>query len=288
MIAFRFHSPRTAWRASLTVALLLALPGSGRWVPPAAASSTNGAESVAASPAATNPPPAEIEETNAVERASRGRGRRSSRSGEPETANAPATNDYAAFKLIRDRNIFNSNRSKRSARDRGTETRPPRVETLSLVGTMSHARGAVAFFDGSESSYRKAIRPEGTIAGYKLVSVDASSVKLEKDGQTVELSMGGLMKRREDSPWEVIAPVRTAGGEKVETAEEKEILARLLKKREEEGEGGSGATPAAERASQPAETAKPPAASAPATTEGDAGNEVLKRLQQKRDEEQNK
>src|SRR5688572_13284415 len=85
--------------------------------------------------------------------------------GGTNTSEAPATPeasrtkearplDYAAVKMLHERNIFNANRSARSGRDRRGDRRQTKVETFSLVGTMSYAKGDFAFFDGSNSGYR--------------------------------------------------------------------------------------------------------------------------------------
>ena len=70
------------------------------------------------------------------------------------STNAVARNSYEAFKLVNDRNIFNPSRSARFARGDRPEGEPKKVskvETVSLVGVMSYAKGDLAFFDGSSS-----------------------------------------------------------------------------------------------------------------------------------------
>ena len=49
---------------------------------------------------------------------------------------------------------------------------------MTLVGTMTYEKGTFAFFDGSSSEYRKALKRAGIIAGYKLTSIAANSVEL--------------------------------------------------------------------------------------------------------------
>ena len=122
--------------------------------------------------------------------------------------NALVVQDYSSFNVIADRSIFDPNRSRRSTRGGGgggPERKAVKVESFTLVGTMSYAKGELAFFDGSESQYRKAFKPQGTIAGYKLTVIAANSVKLEKDGKTIEMFMGAQMKKRDDDPWELTA-----------------------------------------------------------------------------------
>src|SRR5687768_3360995 len=79
---------------------------------------------------------------------------------------APSTNStnvagtsLESFRIISERNIFNQNRSPRSARTDATTTRrSPVVQSLSLVGTMSYAKGDFAFFDGTRPEYKKPVK----------------------------------------------------------------------------------------------------------------------------------
>src|SRR5271167_1737375 len=75
------------------------------------------------------------------------------------TAQAQQTNraseaDFSSFQVISERNIFNPNRT---ARHRGGNRPQPVADAFALVGTMSYAKGAFAFFDGTSSDYRKAV-----------------------------------------------------------------------------------------------------------------------------------
>ena len=54
-----------------------------------------------------------------------------------------------------------------------------------MVGTMSYAKGEVAFFDGSSALYRKAVKIGETIAGHKVVAVTPDEVRMEADGKPV-------------------------------------------------------------------------------------------------------
>ncbi|MBI3416007.1 MAG: hypothetical protein HY043_11965 [Verrucomicrobia bacterium] len=161
------------------------------------------------------------------------------------TTNVTTRPDYSSFKVIADRSIFDPNRSRRSTRGGGgSERKPVKVESFTLVGTMSYAKGELAFFDGSESQYRKAFKPQDTIAGYKLTAIAANSVKLEKDGKTVEMFMGAQMKKRDDDPWELTASslnlfstYKPKAGASVDTsASDDEVLKRLLERRRKEAE----------------------------------------------------
>lgn len=116
----------------------------------------------------------------------------------------PARVDYSTFKVVTERNIFNAGRSGRAPMPGGETRRPARVDSFGLVGTMEYERGPVAFFDGSNSEYRKALRPNSTnctIAGWKLTAASFQGVKLQADTNVVELKVGMSLRREEDGPW---------------------------------------------------------------------------------------
>ena len=129
-------------------------------------------------------------------------------SGERAPANAFAgTNggsaklDYAVFKVIVDRNIFDPNRYPRRPGEPRVRSAPKTVDSLTLVGTMSYEKGSFAFFDGSSSDYKKALKLTDVIAGYKLTNIAASGVKLSAGTNELELHVGMQLRREEDGPW---------------------------------------------------------------------------------------
>lgn len=160
----------------------------------------------------------------------------------------PTSLDYSAFRQIADRNIFNAGRSSRSARS-GERPRQVQVDTFTVVGTMSYAKGDVAFFDGSSGAYRKAVKLGESIAGHKVIGITAEEVQLEAGEQKVTLKVGGQMRREDEGPWSMSAagvshaatssaPGTTTGAS--ETAdggsdgEVSDVLKRLLQKRAQE------------------------------------------------------
>ena len=142
--------------------------------------------------AETNPPPAVT--TNAV----------------VETHETPAPEkraegfDEGSFRIVSERNIFNANRSGGSpVRSSSFSQRPRQLDSFSLVGTMAYEKGAFAFFEGSRSEYTKVLKPEGLIAGHKLVDVYANSVKMDVDGKAIELPIGSQLRREDEGTWHV-------------------------------------------------------------------------------------
>lgn len=123
-----------------------------------------------------------------------------------QSTNEPARLDFSAFKLINDRNIFNPNRSARSAGRTETrrETRPTaRTESFALVGIMEYEKGRFAFFDSTSPQYKKVIQAAETIAGYKIVSIAPNSVKLMSGTNELELPVGMQLSRAEQGEWQI-------------------------------------------------------------------------------------
>ena len=173
-------------------------------------------------------------------------------------------NDFEAFKLIYERNIFNPNRRPPSGRGQRPDNPPPvRIDSFSLVGTMLYEQGAYAFFDGSEPEYRTVLNPSNTIAGFQVTAINPSSVKLCSGSNTLELAIGMQMRRSDGGDWKLSAgssPGSSSG------------IAGLA------SPSTSGGPSASSSSKSPAESAG-----------SDAGaDEVLKRLMQKREQELNK
>jgi hypothetical protein len=198
--------------------------------------------------------------------------------------------DLSAFRLISERNIFNPNRSIRGD-DKTTRREPERrvrTESFSLLGTMSYEKGRFAFFDGSNSDYRKVLQAAGQIAGFKVTDVAPTCVKLEAtNGQSIELCVGMQMSKHEEEDWrlhERAGADSTSSGNASSGAanagESSDLIKRLMERRQSEG------------AVEPTPSPTPAAA---ATEKKDAGSssasepdEIVRRLLQKREQELNK
>lgn len=220
---------RWAVAASLVLWLAPAPRARGETNPPplAAAASTNGLTQVG------EPPPARAVASS------------------PDRTNAVNGTDFSSFRLITDRNIFNSSRSARSASGR-TESEPKKVikiENLSLVGTLSYEKGDLAFFDGSSSQFRTVAKLDDSIAGFKVQKIGFKDVSLVRDGKVVTLPVGGKLRRQEEGEWELLSSAEKSGSEVAAAATgdsagggdssssdgaESDVLKRLLQKREQE------------------------------------------------------
>ena len=98
-----------------------------------------------------------------------------------QETNRASQTDFSAFRVISQRNIFNLNRTARRERNRTQQV----GDAFYLVGTMSYEKGTFAFFDGTGSEYRKILQNAGAIAGYKVVEITPTSVRLEIGGKQV-------------------------------------------------------------------------------------------------------
>jgi len=175
-----------------------------------------------------------------------------------QLTNAPAatpTNrtvrlDFSAFKLISDRNIFNSARSGRARSGGGEPSRQAKVDSFSLVGTMAYEKGWFAFFDGTGSEFKKVLKRDGAIAGYKIIDITPAQVKLKLDDKEIEMRVGTQMRRQDEGDWQLVAQVgsyaaskgssparstsSSANAESSSGGDESDVLKRMLQKREAE------------------------------------------------------
>jgi len=183
----------------------------------------------------------------------------SSRNGDRAEANAspgpnagPAGLDYSAFRIIVDRNIFDPNRYPRRAGEPRVRTASRAVDSLTLVGTLSYERGVFAFFDGSSSEYKKALKLSDVIAGYKVSNIAPNSVKLAAGTNELELGVGMQLRREENGPWllggqsafdvarppspstNAVAAVPATGPDSASSATESDIIKKLMQRREQE------------------------------------------------------
>jgi hypothetical protein len=170
----------------------------------------------------------------------------------------PEDTDYAKFsQFITDRNIFDPNRYPRT-RTTGNRPRTRRARTagapeFTLVGTLSYQKGMFVFFDGNNSDLKKILAAGGSIAGYTVDEVTATSVKLRSgDKKEIEMKLGDQM-RQEGGNWQLTGQSELPAGpaatedsdnstsptEAVDAApspilEGNDVLKRLMQQREKE------------------------------------------------------
>ncbi len=196
--------------------------------------------------ATTNAPTQREARSGARPEASAPSERRSNMNAQAD-GNVPTRPDYSLFKIVAERNIFNPNRTARSAR---STTRPrareTKVETFALVGTMTYDQVRLAFFDGTSRDYKKALKPTEAIAGYTIKEVAPDHVKLESKGKLTDLKVGMQMRRQDQGDWRVNATIEPIASDAAASSTassstgtetsgaESEILKKLMQKREQE------------------------------------------------------
>ncbi|MDE3066136.1 MAG: hypothetical protein KGJ60_01150 [Verrucomicrobiota bacterium] len=135
----------------------------------------------------------------------------------PTAAQTTNATDFAAFQIIRQRNIFNQNRRPHLA------ARAPRVvDSFSLVGTMSYAKGNFAFFNGSSPEFRKVLQAGGEIAGFKVAAIAPDCATLLDGTNRLVLKVSAQLRRDDSGQWvlstepaaysETPGPAQSGGG----------------------------------------------------------------------------
>jgi|GEM_PF-5588761 len=142
-----------------------------------------------------------------------------------KTAGADATNTVAAastnavssgydiksFEAISQKSIFNPNRSARRSDSRSEPVKPKRVDSFSLVGTVSYDKGIFAVFDGSSYEYRKNLKVSDKIAGYSIDEIGQDYAILgAASNKTLRLPVGGQLRRTEGEKWIYRPPAEAA------------------------------------------------------------------------------
>jgi hypothetical protein len=162
-----------------------------------------------------------------------------------QSTNAPVVADYSSFRIIADQNIFDPNRYPHTTRTR-RQTVSRSAPGFSLVGTMTYQNGMIAFFDGTDSEYRKVLGLNGSIAGYRVTAITLNGVKLASTNKPVELAVGGQM-RQEGGEWllsgqgelpaattETGTPASDEASAPPSSSEANDVLKKLMEQREKE------------------------------------------------------
>ena len=127
------------------------------------------------------------------------------------TRGADATNTLnprpplATFKLFTERNIFNAKRSPAYVPSAvAANPRPLTTDFFALVGVMSYEKGPFAFFEGSSSQFQKVLKPDDSIAGFKVGEIRSDAVKLVSPTNEIDLKVG-MQMTRVDQGWKIAA-----------------------------------------------------------------------------------
>ena len=169
-----------------------------------------------------------------------------------QRANAPSRPDYSAFQLVNQNNIFDPNRVRHRA-GVVVHERTTRVESFSLVGTMSYEKGTFAFFDGTSSDYKKALKVADSIANYRVTKITPDTVNLVSGTNRIELHVGMQMRSEDGGDWtastqsQAYADTSTAAShvasasgantpatETPSSGSESDVVKRMMQRREQE------------------------------------------------------
>jgi hypothetical protein len=128
-------------------------------------------------------------------------------SGDPrgDPRNRADSRSFDRFQLIVERNIFDSERQKRVVNREPPPPRieRPRVQTISLNGTIRYDGKAFAFMNSSESEYRGVFSLGDILGDWRLAAIDTRGVKLETDDIELDLPVGKSLRREGEQAWEV-------------------------------------------------------------------------------------
>lgn len=205
-----------------------------------------------------------------------------------QETNAPAASspppvsrsDFATYRVIAERNIFNAGRSGRTGLAAARDTRrPPRVDTVALVGTMSYEKGTFAFFEGSSSEYRKVLKLGGSIAGYTLREITAAGVQLQQGEKNLQLKVNHQLRREDEGEWEITARTESA------TSSGAGATSGSGSRRDRDATSENGRDRRDRRESRSADSGETTASSAASATPTSDPSDVLKRLMQQREQE---
>lgn len=193
----------------------------------------------------------------------------------------PGPNDYTQFaQFITTRNIFNPQRyAIRIGQPPPQSTTPRYAPTFTLVGTMNYEKGMFAFFDGNQNELRKVLYTSDTngIAGYVLTNISSASVVLlaPDKQETVQMKIGDSMQK-DGSIWRLAMTGRNAFSGGGNSRLSSFGGGNNYSSRRDSYGGSQSAAPEAESASP-----EPAVAPSPDLE----GNDVLKRLMLKREQE---
>ncbi len=184
-----------------------------------------------------------------------------------QTNSSAADTDYAQFtRFVSDRNIFDPNRVPHSPRSTTTTRTKPRTKPrtggmtgIALVGTMSYEKGWFAFFNAGDSDNKKVIAAGGEVGGNQVKEISATTVTLVGDDKKEFTMKIGDQLHQDGSRWKLSD--NSSDSSSATTSEPQSTA-----------EGNSSSS-----------TTETPAAAAPSANL--EGNDILKRLMEKRAKE---
>jgi len=161
------------------------------------------------------------------------------RSAPPAAAATKAVSpadSFEAFRIITEKNIFNPNRVGLTRAT--TESKPPRIDEIALVGTVEFGGKRVALFESAEVAFRKTVAEGETLGEFTVRRVGSEGVDLVRGDQVLVLRVAQQLRRPEGSDWSVVAapdaPRPEASSPPTIPADASEVLKRLMRQREKQ------------------------------------------------------
>ena len=162
----------------------------------------------------------------------------------------PPAQGYAAFRLVRTRNIFDPSRQGTVRTDEAPrpQTTATRSNFIVLTGAMVTENKTLAFFTGSRPEFSKVIPVGEKIADFTVKRITAAEVELDHAGKSIAVAVGALVPLEGTSaagmtsdplPPGVTAPPASAPGTPPNsppppTGDKAEILRRMMERRQKE------------------------------------------------------
>jgi hypothetical protein len=196
---------------------------------------------------------------------------------------------YESFQLVNERNIFDANRAGSGARlgssRSNSRSRSVPMESFNLVGTLVNDGKATAFFDGTDSSFRKAIVAGSRISAFQVIEVHPAGVRLSEGTNLIDLKVGAGFTREDRGPWKTTGvgtkyASSTSGG-RISASGASERSSRRETDSTRSDDASNREMDDAEPAAEPTSDSDPVAASSSPMEM----NDVLRKMMEKREKE---
>jgi hypothetical protein len=164
---------------------------------------------------------------------------------------ASSSPEFTSFKIILQRNIFDPNRTpfrENSDQSRKSRPNPQQTDRFTLLGVLIHNGDPLAFFEGSQTEFRREFKPGETIAGFRIAGISTEKVLLEKEGRKIPIPVGQGMSSTDGEEWEVGSgtgtvvkddsvknvPPENPAKDKGQDTDTSDLLKKMMERREKE------------------------------------------------------
>jgi len=168
----------------------------------------------------------------------------------PAVAKAGSSSpEFSSFKILLQRNVFDPNRTPfRENSDQSRKPRPNPIDRFTLLGVLINSGDSLAFFEGSQTEFRREFKPGETIAGFRIAGISTEKVLLEKQGRKIPIPVGQGMSSTDGKDWEVSSgtgpvvkddsaknvPPDNPAKDKGQDTDTSDLLKKMMERREKE------------------------------------------------------